>query len=146
MIAQEFIEQLLAHMGIEDATVDTTEADDALEIVIHVSEQDSGLLIGRHAETIDALQRVVRLVFQKDGDKRINININDFRQRREERLQEIAQAVAERVIETKEPQMLRLPAHERRLIHMHLADHPEVETVSEGEGNTRVLYVRLKAA
>lgn len=145
MTTEEFLKQLLAHMGVEEAEVASEETETNVQITLNVGEQDSGLLIGHHAETIDALQRLTRLVCQKDGDKPISLNINDFRQRREEHLREIASKVAERVVETKQPQYMRLNAAERRIVHMALADHPEVETVSEGEGSARVLYVRLKS-
>ncbi|PWU23449.1 hypothetical protein C5B42_02745 [Candidatus Cerribacteria bacterium 'Amazon FNV 2010 28 9'] len=144
MTTQDFVQQLLAHMGIDDAVLSQEEQDDTIVLTISVPEEESGLLIGHHAETLDALQRVVRLVCQKDDDKAITLNVNDFRQRREDHLREVAARVAEHVVATQQPQYLRLPASERRVIHMALSDHPEVETVSEGEGASRVLYVRLK--
>lgn len=146
MTTQDFVTQLLAHMGVEDTQIEIVDQEDAQSINLGVQDQDSGLLIGRHAETIDSLQRVVRLVCQKDGDKPIHININDFRERREERVRELARHAAERALETGYPQMLRLPANERRIVHMELVSMPEVETISEGEGAQRVLYVKPKAA
>lgn len=144
MTTQDFVKQLLAHMGMENVGVDIEEADEAQVVHLLVDEQDSGLLIGRHAETIDGLQRVVRLVCQKDGDKPIHVNINDFRERREEHLRDLAQHIAERVVETGEPHSLQLPASERRIVHMVLADFPGVETESQGEGMHRVLFVKPK--
>ena len=141
MTTNDFITQLLAHMGVEDVTVTAQEDDEAQTVGLTVNEQDSGLLIGRHAETIDSLQRVVRLVCQKDGDKPIHVNINDFRERREERVRELARHVAARALESGYPQSLRLPANERRIVHMELASMPEVEAVSKGEGSSRVLYI-----
>src|SRR5260221_2329430 len=121
-------------MGIDEVEVMIQDADDAQTVLLQVGEQDSGLLIGRHAETIDSLQRIIRLVCQKDGDKPIHVNINDFRERRDERVREMARSVAARVIETRLPQMLRLSASERRIVHMELANMPEGITASEGEG------------
>ncbi len=144
MVIQDFTTQLLAHMGVDDVQVEITSGDDAQTVNLVVGEQDSGLLIGRHAETIDSLQRILRLVCQKDGDKPIHVNINDFRERREERVRELARHVAGRALETGYPQMLRLPANERRIVHMELGEMPDVEAVSEGEGINRVLYVKPK--
>lgn len=142
MTTQDFVTHLLAHMGVEDVTVDIVADGEAQTINLTINEQDSGLLIGRHAESIDSLQRIIRLVCQKDGDKPIHVNINDFRERREERVRELARHVAQRALESGYPQMLRLPANERRIVHMELADMSEVEAVSEGEGMNRVLYIK----
>lgn len=145
MTTQDFVKQLLAHMGLENVGVEIEETDEAQVVRLSVEEEDSGLLIGRHAETIDGLQRIVRLVCQKDGDKPIHVNINDFRERREEHLKDLAQRVAERVAESGRPHSLRLPAFERRIVHMELANFPGIETESQGEGANRVLFVKPKA-
>lgn len=145
MVTQDFVKQLLAHMGLDQIEIELTESDEAQNISLGVAEEDSGLLIGRHAETIDSLQRIVRLVCQKDGDKPIHINVNDFRERREEHLIELARRVAERVVETGRPQSLRLSPAERRIVHMELAEFPGVETESQGEGAQRVLFVNPKS-
>ena len=141
MIVNEFVGQLLAHMGVENVEINVTETDEQTLVSLIVDESDSGLLIGRHAETLGAIQKIVRLVCQKDGDKPIVININDFLERRNEHLEEVAMSVAERVAGTGQRQMLRLLPHERRIIHMVLKDHPSVTTESEGEGMDRVLFV-----
>lgn len=141
MTTQDFVQQLLAHMGIDSAVVTLIDSDENLEVNISVDETESGLLIGRHAETLESLQHLVRLLYQKDIEKPISVNINDFRQKRTDYLSELANRVAERVIASGRPQTLRLPASERRIIHMVLADHEQVRTESEGEGTYRVLKV-----
>ncbi len=144
MTTQDFIKQLLAHMGMEDVGVEIEDTDESQVVHLEVDEQDSGLLIGRHAETIDGLQRIVRLVCQKDGDKPIHVNINDFRERREEHLRDLARRMAQRVVETGHPHSLSLPAFERRIVHMELAEFPGIETESQGEGMQRVLFIKPK--
>jgi spoIIIJ-associated protein len=141
MVMQDFLTQLLAHMGIDTGVVQVEENDDSVNISIQCDENESGLLIGRHAETLDAVQHTLRLLFQKEYEKPLVLNINDFRQHREEYLQDLATRVAARVVESGRAQTLRLNAHERRVIHMALADHPDVSTESEGEGIYRVLKV-----
>lgn len=138
----DFTKQLLAHMGVEGVEITQDDTGETTMILLTVSDQDSGLLIGRHAETIDSLQRIVRLVCQTDDSKAITLNINDFRERREERVREIARNVAKRAIDTGEEQILRLPANERRLVHMELATNEMVKTESSGEGIGRVLVVK----
>ncbi len=144
MTIQDFLSGLLAHMGIESSTVDISEIDDAVVVSIHCEETESGLLIGRHAETLDAMQHVLRLLYQKEYEKPIVLNINDFRESREEYIRDLANRMAERVVETGHPQVLHLPAHERRLVHMALAENTQVTTQSEGEGPYRVLQIVLK--
>lgn len=144
MVTQDFVKQLLAHMGVDSVEVQLEELPEAQVIHLTVDEQDSGLLIGRHAETIDSLQRLVRLVCQKDGDLPIHVNINDFRERREEHLRDLAHRIAERVVESGHPYSLRLPANERRIVHMELSGFEGVETESQGEGVHRVLFVKPK--
>ena len=144
MSVQDFLSGLLAHMGIESSSVEITEAEDAVLISITCEESESGLLIGRHAETLDAMQHILRLLYQKEYEKPIVLNINDFRESREEYIKDLASRMAQRVVETGHAQTLHLPAHERRMVHMALADHEKVTTQSEGEGVYRVLKVVLK--
>lgn len=145
MTTQDFIKQLLAHMGMDQVEIEIEDKPEAQVLHLIAPEQDSGLLIGRHAETIDSLQRIVRLVSQKDGDKPIHVNINDFRERREEHLKDLARRLAERVLETGRPHSLHLPAHERRIVHAELTSVAGVETESQGEGVHRVLFIKPKA-
>lgn len=142
---QDFLSGLLAHMGIESSSVEISEIDDAVVVSIHCEESESGLLIGRHAETLDAMQHIMRLLYQKEYEKPIVLNINDFRETREEYIRDLANRMAERVIETGTPQVLHLPAHERRLVHMALAENDKVTTQSEGEGPYRILQIVLKS-
>lgn len=144
MVLQDFVTQLLAHMGMDTATVDVVDSPDSLLVTIRVEEQESGLLIGRHAETLDSLQHILRLLFQREANKPITLNINDFREHREEYLHELAERVAQRVITTGRPQTLRLSPSERRIIHLALSTHESVATQSEGDGDYRVLKVFLK--
>lgn len=141
MTMEDFVPKLLAHMGIDSAEVVVLEGDEAFEVSITVDEQESGLLIGRHAETLDSLQHLVRLLYQKDLEKPITLNINDFRQKRETYLHELAERIAEKVIMSGRPQILRLSASERRVVHVALSEHSQVRTESEGEGIYRVLKV-----
>jgi spoIIIJ-associated protein len=144
MEINDFLSGLLAHMGIESSTIEVAETDDAVVVSLRCEESESGLLIGRHAETLDAMQHILRLLYQKEYEKPLVLNINDFRESREQYITELATRMAERVIETGHPQSLHLPAHERRLVHMALAEHEKVTTLSEGEGAYRVLKIVLK--
>ena len=142
----EYVQDLLSHMGVSGAEVTMEENGEDIFVNIGVSEQESGMLIGHHGETIGALQRMLNIAFrEKTEDKRIIVNINDYKQKREEVLKNMANRFAERAIESGQPQYLPfLPANERLIVHVELKDHPEVTTQSEGEGMQRRLVITPK--
>lgn len=145
-IITDYTQDLLAHMGVADAEVSVSEEADTILVQINVSEAESGMLIGHHGETVSALQRMMNISFrEKVGDKKVIVNVNDYKEQREEVLQNMATRFAERAIETEQDQVLPfLPANERLVIHMMLKDHDKVVTHSEGEGQYRRLVVSVK--
>lgn len=117
-------------------------------ILVQIETEEAGILIGRHGETIDALQTFLnQAVFQKTGEwYRIVVNIGDYRERREESLQNLAVSLAARVKETGEAQpIFNLKPNERRIVHTLLSEDPEVTTESEGEGRDRHIIIKPKA-
>ena len=154
MTIQTYITNLCKHSGIseEDITieVDETTQEDSVTVNITVPPEDSGLFIGYHGEALNAIQRLTRLVFQEQlGEKRVYINVNQYREQREEKLRARAQAAAEKVLHTSRQYVFEgLSSAERFIIHTAIGeneDYSELETVSEGEGRDRVLIVRFKA-
>lgn len=154
MTIQTFISQLAEHCGVspDEVTVSVREDGDYLKVSLELPEEDSGRFIGFHGETLESLQRILRLIFQESKeDKKIIVNVNSYRQDRAERLKEITESVAQKVIETGNPYTFQsfLPAHERFIIHTTLSEMPEneqVESVSEGEGKMRRLTIQKKQA
>lgn len=152
MTIDTFISQLAEHCGVapEDVKVSTREDGEYLKVSLELPEEDSGRFIGFHGETLESLQRILRLIFQESKeDKKIILNINSYRQDRAERLREITTSVAQKVIETGHPYTFQsfLPAHERFIIHTTLSEIPEgseVESVSEGDGKMRRLTIQKK--
>lgn len=148
MTIEEYLSRLLAHTGVEKYEVVVTENEDRVEAQINVDESDVGILIGYHGETLAALQRMVRLVFKDEISTRFMLNINDYKERREEKLREMTLNIAQKVLEVGEDYVFPyLPANERFFIHSELSTHPEfeaLESVSEGEGLNRRLVIRLK--
>lgn len=153
MTIQTYLTNICQHSGIESDSVqiEMTEDEQAVTAAITVPQEDSGLLIGFHGETLSALQRLTRVVFQDElGERRLIININNYREQRAEKLRQIATRAAERVLETGRPYTFSyLPANERFVIHSTISEDSafsELESVSEGEGSHRVLTIRLKSA
>ena len=109
--------------------------------VIDITGDDSGLLIGRRGETLRALQYLVNLVVRRnleDEPVRVVLDIERYRERRHNSLHDLALKVADKVATTGRAIPLEpMPAAERRVIHMALAEHPRVSTQSNGLGESR---------
>lgn len=152
MTIDSFLTQLSEHCGVaaDELFVDVKEDGEHLRVAITVPEQDSGIFIGYHGETLDSLQRLVRIIFQEEyPDHKIMVNLNEYREQREDRLREITESVADRVLETGESYTFNsyFPAHERFIIHSCLADnekYAELESVSDGTGKQRKLTIQFK--
>ena len=122
---------------------------DAVEIEadIVLDEDDVGLLIGRHGQTIDALQLLCyRAAFRGSGErKRVVVDAAGYRERRYDVLSRQADSAAERAIRSGNPVELEpMSAQERRVVHDHLKERAGVETYSEGdEPDRRVIVAPL---
>lgn len=142
MTMQEYVSMLLAHMGCQDAEVEISEDEQTVTVAIKVKEEDSGMMIGRRGETIEALQKIFTLTFRdKLGEKRVTIAMNDYLDRRREVVTRIAEEAVERVSQSNQPYTLPyLSSEERRFVHTLLKDRG-VETESDGVGRDRRLTV-----
>ena len=112
--------------------------------VIDLSGEDSGLLIGRRGQTLQALQFLVTLIVRNKlgEDVRVVLDVENYRQRRESSLRDMATKVASRVAQTQRSITLEpMPPADRRIIHTSLAQHPEVRTESAGEGENRKVTI-----
>lgn len=146
-LALEVSEKLLSLMGV--TTKPTVEEDlESDTVIVNVGAgEETGLLIGRRGETLQALQTAINLlVRQRLGEwARVVVNVGDWRQKEEERLSSLALSAAQRAKETKEPQALyNLTPSQRRVVHLALSTDKEIETESLGEGAERYLVVKPK--
>ena len=145
--ARQIVEQLLAKMGIrcQVGTRLTSEA-----IVIDVSGRDLGMLIGWRGETLRALQTMTNLLASRKlgPDRRVIVDVERYRQRRENTVREIAYRAARQVKVTGDPITLdAMQPFERRAIHLALEADPDVTTVSIGvEPERRVVVNPRKTA
>jgi spoIIIJ-associated protein len=116
-------------------------------VLVNVEGNDLSILIGRRSETLNALQYIGSLIICKRLDRWIPlmIDVQGYRARRERQLRQIAQRMADQAIHTGRRQVLEpMPANERRLIHLELRDHPQVDTESIGEEPNRKVTIFLK--
>jgi spoIIIJ-associated protein len=149
-MAKEVLETLLTRMGVEASVASQTkppvegggEASDV--IALDVSGDDLGILIGRRGQTLSSLQYIVRLIVANQAKARVPvvIDVEGYKQRRYEALQALAHRMAEQVRVRGRPFALEpMPAYERRIIHLALADNPDVATESVGDGEARKVVI-----
>ncbi len=115
--------------------------------VIDVNGNELGVLIGRRGDTLASLQHVLNLIVAKrvPDAAGVTVDVEHYRHRREEQLGALAQRMAERVRRTGSPITLEpMPASDRRLIHLTLADDPDVQTYSIGEGDARKVVLAAR--
>jgi spoIIIJ-associated protein len=145
---KDLLTSLLKHLQITPKNLTITQDEESTyQLQLDLDDQDAGILIGYHGDTVAALQLIVALMLYKQTSSwsRLIVNIGDYRQKRQESLEKMAQDTAQRVKFSSEPiALFNLNPFERRLIHMFLADHSDVITESEGEGRNRHLVVRPK--
>lgn len=143
--AADFLEELLARMGI-DAIAEPGEHSGHMYVdIVDGPDDDMALLIGRHGQTLDAIQELTRMVVSRRLDTRVRVivDVQDYRKRREERLVENAVQQAERVLESgREAELDPMNPFERKLVHDALADLAGVETSSRGEEPNRFVVIR----
>ena len=143
---------ILAHMGVQAGIeVHPAEGEEPLVLNIRGADERSAsalsVLIGRRGETLAALQLLLHLVISRQADTRdrVVVDVEGYRQRREENLRSMAQRIAEQVRSSGRAVMLEaMPPNERRIVHMALADYEDISTESEGEGDQRRVVVSLK--
>ncbi len=143
-MAKEFVSGLLERMGLEVA-IEVRPRGDVLSL--DIVGNDMGLLIGRHGETLRALEFLTNLACGKGGGdvKRVLVDVSGYRKRREMELEEMARILARWVQRTGQSAATQpLDARDRRVVHVALQDAPAVTTHSEGEEPFRRVVVSLK--
>lgn len=143
-IARNFLEDVFDKMGV-DADMDVKEDDESISVT--VKGDDIGIIIGRRGETLDSLQYLTSLVVNKgeEGYKRVVIDTENYRKKREDTLVKLANRLAERVIKYKKTITLEpMNPYERRIIHSSLQNSKYVETYSVGDEPNRKVVIVLK--
>lgn len=143
-VAMEVLENLL---GLMEVTGAIKASSGEIPIALDIEGDDLGILIGRRGQTLACLQYIVRLIVagRLEAWLPLSIDICGYKKRRRDSLQKLALRLAEQVklrhrAMTLEP----MPPDERRIIHLALANHPDVVTHSVGEGEDRKVVILLK--
>lgn len=140
-VLEDLLAEIVEGMGL-DVEIDVDEAEGVLRGCLRGG--NVGLFIGRHGQTIDAVQHLAQRIVFHDGpsDVRVVIDADDYRERRAEVLHAEADDAADEALRTGHPIKLDpMPASERRVVHEHLRERGDVETHSEGEEPERRLVI-----
>ncbi len=143
---QEVLNSLISAMGV-DVIVNLKQAhnEDLGGPMFEIEGEDSGLLIGRRGETLRSLQFLVKFIVSKRLQFRaaLSIDVEGYQARRYNSLNNLARRVAQRVLSTGSPITLEpMPANERRIVHVTLAEHSGVTTESIGIGEERQVVIQ----
>lgn len=143
--AENFLAEVFAAMKIE---VELKPVENESEVVINLIGKDLGILIGKHGQTLDALQYLTNLAANShDAEEKIYfvLDIENYRQRRATALKKLAKSVADRAVRTRQDIKLEpMSRSERKVIHTALQENPKVETHSAGEDPYRYIIVSPK--
>ena len=144
LVAQE-VKKLIENLGVS-ATAEISKINKSF--FVDISSEDSSLLIGKQGSNLESIQFVlaVRLkTLTGEEDFELFVDIDGWRKAKEEKLERMAQDLAEKVVQSSKEEILyNLKPSERRVIHTTLANHPQITSISEGEGENRYLIIKLK--
>ncbi len=144
---QKIAEELLSLMSVSGKVEVSFDKEAEVYVVDLDAGEENGLLIGKKGDTLGSLQTILGIILKgKTGEwNRVVVNIADYREKEEDYLKNLAENASERAKTTGEPQHLyNLKPWQRRVVHMHLSENKDIETVSEGEGENRYLVVKAK--
>ncbi len=144
-VTVDVLQHILQYMNIRALV--QVRSTDPLTLNIQGINENLGLLIGRRGETLSALQLLVSLIVghRTKHRMRIVIDAENYRERREENLRSLALRVAQQVRNYRRSIALEaMPPHERRIVHIALADSKDISTESIGEGDARRVVISLK--
>ncbi|HEY7667467.1 MAG TPA: RNA-binding cell elongation regulator Jag/EloR [Actinomycetota bacterium] len=145
--AADFLEELLGLMGLDAVAEPNVQGGHMYVDIEGDDEDDLALLIGRHGQTLEAVQELTRLVVGRRLDERIRVivDVEDYRKRREQRLESRARDLAQKVLRSgREEELEPMNPYERKLVHDAVAEISGVETVSRGEEPNRFVVIRRR--
>lgn len=145
-IVERETRELLGKLGIEAEAAVETEGE-VFKIQIK-ADRDAPILIGRYGETLIAFKRILEtIIFKQCGEKtNLMVNVNDYREKQVERLEQIAENAVVRVkTEDKSVFLSSLSSYERKIVHEYVSRaYPDLTSYSEGEDDERTLVIAMK--
>lgn len=141
--ALSFLKELTEKMGLN---LDITAKTGSSSVYLNIKGKDSGTVIGKRGQTLDAIQYLTSLVVNKENEKyiRVVVDAENYRAKREKTLEQLANRLADKVVKTKKSVRLEpMNPYERKVIHATLQSNPNVTTKSEGEEPYRRVIIEL---
>ncbi len=142
--AEIFLKDITQKMGLE-LNIRAFEGED--NVYVNIDGKDSGTIIGKRGQTLDAVQYLTSLVVNKDKEKhaKVVVNAENYREKREKTLEQLAKRLADKVYKTgKSVRLEPMNPYERKVIHATLQNNSHVTTRSEGEEPYRRVIIELK--
>ncbi len=142
--ALDFLRKVTEEMGL---SLDVSAKKGEKSIYLDISGKDSGTIIGKRGQTLDAIQYLTSLVVNKGNEEytRVVVDAEHYRAKREKTLESLAYRLANKVVKTRRSVKLEpMNPYERKVIHAALHNHPKVSTRSEGQDPYRRVIIELK--
>jgi spoIIIJ-associated protein len=143
-VAETFLQEITEKMGLNLKI--TVQGNDSC-VYVEMDGKDSGTIIGKRGQTLDAIQYLTSLVVNKDKEKymRVVVDAENYREKRERTLEQLAYRLADKVVKSRKSVRLEpMNPYERKVIHATLQSNPKVTTRSEGEEPYRRVIIELK--
>ncbi len=141
-IANDFLGELFDKMKL-DVKINIEEVEEKLKV--NIESEKSGIIIGRHGETLDAIQFITSIVVNRNNPiyKKVIIDTEGYRDKREQTLENLANRLAKKAIDTQKSVSLEpMNPYERRIIHATLQKNDKIETYSVGEEPHRKVIIK----
>lgn len=144
--AKEFLEELLKQMHFENASVYGNLEGSIIKLDVKVDENDTGIAIGKAGSTLDAIELLIRKsIDSRANNLRVNVDINNYKKRRDDKIRELANDTARKVQRSKKSWNLKyMNSYERRLAHEEISKFTNVTSHSEGIEPKRYVVVEYK--
>ncbi|MBS5335212.1 MAG: RNA-binding cell elongation regulator Jag/EloR [Anaerovoracaceae bacterium] len=142
--ALDFLRKVTREMGLD---LEITAKKGKESIYVDINGKDSGTIIGKRGQTLDAIQYLTSLVVNKGNEEytRVVVDAENYRAKREKTLEALAYRLANKVVKTRRSVKLEpMNPYERKVIHAALHNHPKVSTRSEGQDPYRRVIIELK--
>ena len=137
---ETLIKEIVDHMGFREYRLEVLPEENHASLFIY---EETVFLKENLPVIVDALNHILQMIARKNQSKAIFLDINHYRQERENLITELAKAAAKKALATKEEVFLpAMNSYERRLVHVALAAHPEVVTESIGAGKGRYVVIK----
>src|SRR5574344_2157304 len=141
--AKELLEEILRAMHFENVSVIGNLEGSIIKLDAKVEEKDTGIEISKNGQSLDAIEFIIRkAIDSRSNNLRVNIDINNYKRRRDEKIVRLARDTAEKVAQSKKSWNLRyMNSYERRLAHEEISKHRDVTSHSEGREQQRYVVV-----